>query len=42
MNSLSVPEVAAVTLHNARRRPFVWTATADSIFEKLQMHLRWA
>jgi putative transposase len=25
-----------VTHHNARSRPFVWTATADSIFEKLQ------
>jgi putative transposase len=25
-----------VTHHNAHKRPFVWTATADSIFEKLQ------
>jgi putative transposase len=27
-----------VTHHNARSRPFVWTANADSIFEKLQRH----
>jgi hypothetical protein len=25
-----------VTHHNAHKRPFVWTATADSIFAKLQ------
>jgi putative transposase len=25
-----------VTHHNTHKRPFVWTATADSIFEKLQ------
>ena len=28
-----------VTHHNAHKRPFVWTATADSIFEKLQTPL---
>jgi putative transposase len=25
-----------VTHHNARSRPFVWTASADSILDKLQ------
>jgi putative transposase len=25
-----------VTHYNAHRRPFIWTATADSIFDKLQ------
>ena len=27
---------AYVTHYNARKRPFAWTATADSIFDKLQ------
>jgi hypothetical protein len=27
---------AYVAYYNAHKRPFVWTATADSIFDKLQ------